>query len=252
VRWLREGPISTPTGRLFRGPPGYRAVSPWGPVAAIAVAAIVEGLSLLGTRFLADTAGTGDLPAMAISQALGVVLIVAASALLGGRPRDVLALHAPAGGWRSYAVAVLAMTLLRIVAGLLLYFAVTLSAGGLDPLADWQRDQGLLQSADVALLMVVLAVGAPLSEELIYRGFLLSALARTRLGFWGAALVVTAVWTALHDYSAFGVVGVFTMGLVLSWLLWRTGSLRVAIFCHALNNALVLVAHQLISLPVSP
>jgi membrane protease YdiL (CAAX protease family) len=100
--------------------------------------------------------------------------------------------------------------------------------------------------------MVVLAIGAPLSEELIYRGFLLSALARTRLGFWGAALVVTAVWTALHDYSAFGVVGVFMMGPVLSWLLWRTGSLRVTIFCHALNNALALVAHQLITLPVSP
>ena len=122
------------------------------------------------------------------------------------------------------------------------------SAGGFDPTVDWQRDQDLLRSANLALLAGVLTVGAPLSEELVYRGFLLSALARTRLGFWGAALIATALWTALHDYSAVGFAGVFMIGLLLSWLLWRTGSLWVAILCHALHNSLALVAHQVIAL----
>ncbi|HEY1247117.1 MAG TPA: CPBP family intramembrane glutamic endopeptidase [Hyphomicrobiaceae bacterium] len=220
---------------------------------AIAVVAVVEGLRLAGRRILVANAGMDGPPALALSQALSVVLIVAASGLLGGRPRDVLALHAPVAGWRVYAAAVVAMALLRLLASFIvyaLYVAVALSAGSFDPVADWQRDQGLLQAVGLVPLLGVMAVGAPLSEELIYRGFLLSALARTRLGFWGAALVATVAWTALHDYSAFGVASVFMTGLVLSWLLWRTGSLRVVIFCHVLNNALALVAHRLITLPL--
>ena len=33
----------------------------------------------------------------------------------------------------------------------------------------------------------------------------------------------------------------FLIGLFFSWLLWRTGSLRVPIFCHALYNTLIVV-----------
>ena len=35
------------------------------------------------------------------------------------------------------------------------------------------------------LALLVVGIGAPLSEELLFRGFLLSALARSRLGFAG-------------------------------------------------------------------
>jgi membrane protease YdiL (CAAX protease family) len=144
----------------------------------------------------------------------------------------------------------MAMVLFRVLSALVLalILALVLSAGSFDLTADWQRDQGLVATTDLSLQIGVIIVGAPVSEELLYRGFLLSALARTRLGFWGAALVATGLWTALHDYSAVGVVAVFTLGLFLSWLVWRTGSLRVAMYCHALNNGLVLAAHHLVPL----
>jgi membrane protease YdiL (CAAX protease family) len=74
----------------------------------------------------------------------------------------------------------------------------------------------------------------------------LSALAQTRLRFWGAALVSTALWTPLHEYSVLGLAKVFAGGLLFSWLLWRTGSLRVTIFCHALNNSLALLVLRLV------
>jgi len=97
---------------------------------------------------------------------------------------------------------------------------------------------------------MVVGVGAPLAEELLFRGFLLSALARSRLGFWGAAIVCSGLWTALHaGYSLAGVIEVFLIGLYLSWLLWRTGSLRVTLFCHGLYNALVLVVLLNVPLP---
>ena len=65
----------------------------------------------------------------------------------------------------------------------------------------------------------------------------------------GAALS-TALWTALHaNYSAVGIAEVFVIGVFFSWLIWRTGSLRVAIFCHALYNSLIVVALRYVPLP---
>ena len=65
------------------------------------------------------------------------------------------------------------------------------------------------------------------------------------MGFWGGALITTGLWTALHaGYSTAGIVEVFLIGLFFSWLLWRTGSLRVAIFCHALYNSLIVLVLQ--------
>jgi membrane protease YdiL (CAAX protease family) len=89
-----------------------------------------------------------------------------------------------------------------------------------------------------------------LSEEMLFRGFLLSALARTRLRFWGAAIIATVLWTAMHaGYSLVGILEVFLIGMFFSWLLWRTGSLRVAIVCHAVYNSMVVVALRFIELP---
>jgi membrane protease YdiL (CAAX protease family) len=97
--------------------------------------------------------------------------------------------------------------------------------------------------------VAVVGLGAPLSEELLFRGFLLSALTRP-LGFWGAALLANAPWTALHwGYSSVGLTQVFVIGLFFSWLLWRTGSLRVPILCHAAFNGLVLLVLRYVDLP---
>src|SRR5262245_60819149 len=107
-----------------------------------------------------------------------------------------------------------------------------------------------LLSAEWALALAVVGLGAPLSEELLFRGFLLSALARSRLGFARGALVTTSLWTALHaGYSLAGILEVFTIGLFFSWLLWRTGSLRVPIVCHALYNALIVLVLRYVPLP---
>ena len=94
------------------------------------------------------------------------------------------------------------------------------------------------------LAAAVIGIGAPLSEELLFRGFLLSALAQTRLGFWGAAADFDGACgqpcTPATPRSASSRCSL--IGLFFSWLLWRTGSLRVAIFCHALYNSLIVLA----------
>jgi len=78
---------------------------------------------------------------------------------------------------------------------------------------------------------------APVSEELLFRGFLLPALAQSRLGFWGGAILTDALWTGLHAAQGnLAMVSHFLTGLMLSFLLWRTGSIRTVIFGHALSN----------------
>jgi hypothetical protein len=95
----------------------------------------------------------------------------------------------------------------------------------------------------VALAAVILA---PLWEELTFRGFLLSALAKSRLGYWPAAAISSGLWTLLHwGYSWPGLVSVFLAGIGLSWIMKRTGSMAAVVIAHSVINAfsLVIVYH---------
>ena len=165
--------------------------------------------------------------------------------MFGGRLREVLALHAPAGGWRSYAAALAVLAVLQFALSAVQYW----TRDG-DLYTDLRPFVDLARGQDWAIAAAVIGIGAPLSEELLFRGFLLSALAQSRLGFWGAAVVSSGIWTSLHaGYSAAGIFEVFMVGLFFSWLLWRTGSLRVPIFCHAVYNSLIVLALRFVELP---
>ena len=100
----------------------------------------------------------------------------------------------------------------------------------------------MIQGSLWPLTALGVGLGAPLSEELLFRGFVLSALAKWRYGFWPAALLVNTAWTAFHfGYSAVGMLEVFVGGIYLSWLLWRSGSIWLPIICHAATNSVFLV-----------
>jgi membrane protease YdiL (CAAX protease family) len=213
-------------------------------------ASILGSILALGTSFVAGGAspGTGQqdmnaLATLAIWQATTVILTLLACLLFGGRPREVLSLRAPRVP-RAYLKAVLLMAVLQVVVSAVQYlFFPQDMYGDLRPIVRLFGDQWVL-----ALLVV--GVGAPLSEELLFRGFLLSALARSRLRFAGAALVTTFLWTALHaGYSVAGLLEVLLIGLFFSWLLWRTGSLLVPIFCHAFYNTLIVIVLRYVPLP---
>ena len=107
-----------------------------------------------------------------------------------------------------------------------------------------QRDlapiRKMIDSAPLWIAFVALAIGAPLSEELLFRGYLLHRLVQTRLGFWASALIANTGWTLLHfNYSWLSLADVFLAGLLFSWALWRTKSIWVPIAFHAIYNATV-------------
>ena len=258
-----RGDLFRSQSTLLRGPPAYQPRTPWRPGWAVLAAVGIVGLSILaglvllkllgGGEAMLDVPGRQDAAAeasaglrfFAIWQAGVVVLTVLASVLFRGRMRDVLALQTVAGGWRSYAGALLILAVLQVALS-----GVQYMTSPRDLYADLRPFVELVRGPNGVLAAAVIGIGAPLSEELLFRGFLLSALAQTRLGFWGASLVSTALWTSLHiGYSAVGIIEVSIIGLFFSWLLWRTGSLRVAIFCHAVYNSLIVLALRLVDLP---
>jgi membrane protease YdiL (CAAX protease family) len=115
---------------------------------------------------------------------------------------------------------------------------------------DLRPFQELLKGDAVYLMLSVIMIGAPLSEELLFRGFLFSGLAKSRLGLAGTAVLTTLLWTGLHaGYSAFGLIEVLGIGLYFSWLLIRTGSVWVTIFCHAVYNSIVALALLVFTVP---
>lgn len=168
-------------------------------------------------------------------------IIVIAAILLAARPWGLwatLRLGTPAGGWRLYAYAIAAML---PVLGLINGFSYLVAPKEL--FNDFNFFSDLARGSHIVTTALAIGAGAPLSEELLFRGFLLSALAATRIGFWPAAILATLAWTALHfTYSWVGMLEVFVIGLYFSWLLWRTGSLWPALFCHALYNSSLLAA----------
>ncbi len=79
---------------------------------------------------------------------------------------------------------------------------------------------------------------APLTEELLFRGLLQKSLAN-RMPQYAAILIAAAIFGAIHlDFYAFP--ALFVMGAVFGYLYYRTGSLRVNILLHMLNNGAAL------------
>jgi membrane protease YdiL (CAAX protease family) len=93
--------------------------------------------------------------------------------------------------------------------------------------------------ADGALWLLVIAfsVAAPMWEEIFARGFLYRGWSESKLGVAGAIFLSSLAWTALHlqyDWFFFG--EVFSIGLLLGYLRYRTHSTWLTIVLHGINN----------------
>ena len=188
----------------------------------------------------------GILPAGLITAAVAYGL----ARIGGGRPVSVLCLRWPKlglGGWTLTLIAFLVIVYgFAALAVMLVGIDLSQYTPGPNGQSPDTGSAGLVKEAlfDLANEPLFWAawpsvtIGAPLSEELIFRGQLFAALAQSRMGTIGAAIVTSAGWALLHATEPwFTVVVIFVMGLTLSFLLVRFGSLWITIICHALWNA---------------
>jgi membrane protease YdiL (CAAX protease family) len=98
------------------------------------------------------------------------------------------------------------------------------------------------------LILVTAAISAPFAEEVFFRGFLFGLYRRTQ-PLWVAYLVPALIFAVLHlepgrmnvtQMAGLGI-GIFLLGLLLTWLYHRTGSLYPGMLAHAVNNATGLI-----------
>jgi membrane protease YdiL (CAAX protease family) len=119
-----------------------------------------------------------------------------------------------------------------------LVLSVAVSQLGIEPQGVKQVVKGL--TGNVLMSLLLLAVLAPLVEELVFRGLLFGWIA----GRWGGlpAWLVSSVAFAAAHYEPAHAVLVLPLGLLFGWLRWRTGSLVPSLVAHILNNAFALLA----------
>ncbi|KUO56547.1 MAG: hypothetical protein APF80_06685 [Alphaproteobacteria bacterium BRH_c36] len=247
-------------------PAPYAPLTNWSPLATIAAAAAILAISLLtayaGVGVYDWLVGLGTARAylageferlVAIRTAVHqtaidvtiIVLTFMAAGFFGSRPLDTLALRPPQAGVGAYWT-----SLLTVCAAAALWFGVLLSVYPQEVIRDVAPYRELMARELNWLMPPIYCLLAPVAEELLFRGFLFSALMKSRAGFYGAAIITSAFWAGLHfERSPLGIVQLFAFGMLLSWLLVKTGSLRIPILCHVLFNvglSIIVIAWQLL------
>jgi membrane protease YdiL (CAAX protease family) len=88
------------------------------------------------------------------------------------------------------------------------------------------------------LLVIAFAVAAPITEELMVRGFLYRGWSESALGPAGAVVLSSLVWTAMHAqyYDWFLFSEVMSIGLLLGCMRYRSNSTWLTIIMHGINN----------------
>ena len=251
---------------LIKGPPAYAPRTGWHALvaipAAIGIFLFSAAMGSLAASNLAEWFGLAPAPPpssdplsnqitpatliwILFVQTVMVTATVFACYFFQSRPIDVLALREPKPN--SF---VLLPSIIAVLAVVAIYSVLSVLIAPQELVKDIKPFINIINSDDLFLLVLAAVIGAPLSEEFLFRGFLLSALAKSKLGFVGAAFLTTCAWALLHsNYSMTGLGAVVTLGLTLSWLLWRTGSLWVPILCHAIYNGLVILILASIEFP---
>ena len=154
-----------------------------------------------------------------------------ASRWRGWRARDYLALTVPRRGELLFGIACLG--------ALLITFDVLTFASGRDVVPPFMRDAYLSarNSNALVLFFIAVAIVAPITEEIVFRGFLFRGLSASFLGVGGTLIVTSAAWTAMHVQYDWVILGqIFLIGLVLGWLRWASGSTLLTIVLHMLTN----------------
>ena len=208
-----------------------------GFLAVLVVAALgAAGLKLAGVKGVAATVATGVILSGAYLLVVGVVAVLARVRKVS-LPGAVGMRRLPVG--RLLVAAVSGALLGRLLAGVwgivIQTSGVKMTTTDLDPTTLFAPG-----AAGAVMLVILTVIIAPIAEEIVFRGVLLSALADR----WGVTVGIVgsaAVFSAIHLSLVAGP-ALFPFALILGWLFVRTKSLTVCIVTHALFNGVGLAA----------
>jgi uncharacterized protein len=104
------------------------------------------------------------------------------------------------------------------------------------------RTNGYHRATGVGVVVhfVLVAIAAPIMEELLFRGFMYRGLSTSRIGVAGAIAVTSVLWMVLHGGRGLeGNIDLVICGIALGVTRHLTGSTLVTIACHIANNAII-------------
>lgn len=95
------------------------------------------------------------------------------------------------------------------------------------------RDDGPFWALLLFALMIM--VGAPIVEEIAFRGMLFNALRKRGVGAAWTIIITAVVFSAFH-FEPIRFFLLLPIGLMYGWVRWKTGSLGAAMVAHGVNN----------------
>lgn len=104
---------------------------------------------------------------------------------------------------------------------------------------DWIETQNAhsasILNGNLVVAIIYTVVIAPICEELVFRGLMLTTL-NGKAPKWAAIIGVALIFGLIHSFPI-GFIYAFSLGIVLGWLFYFTGSLLPCIIVHMLFNA---------------
>lgn len=98
-----------------------------------------------------------------------------------------------------------------------------------------QMEKMLVQYPVSSAFMI--AILAPIFEELLFRGMILKGMLNNGMKPWLAIGVSAFIFAFIH-FNPWQFVGAFLLGLILGWVYYKTQSLLNTMFLHFFNNSI--------------
>lgn len=239
--WETAGRMDLELSREGRRPPTPFPYSTWGPGAALAglffalsVQTVFAGIAVA----IENPAGGEDLSSVAsvVLQTIGALAFVAIPLVIATMGRVPLREALPRLGLRRFRRSAW-LYMLAAVGAYLVFAAAYVALVGEPEQEDIAESFGSLP-----FQIFLIAIAAPVSEEIFFRGMLFGGL-RRRMPRLPAALVSGVVFGGLHAFTGISAVPpLIVFGFVLALLYEKTGSIVPGILLHALNNSVALAA----------
>ena len=122
--------------------------------------------------------------------------------------------------------------------GLLNQFVLTGLLGRAPP-SPWDASAAMPAQTKLVFLLFG-ALGAPIAEEIFFRGYLFGKFMRA--GYVGFGIVFSSIlFGVVHFSDAYNVPSISLFGVCLAWMYHRTGSLLTPIAAHMVNNGIAIV-----------
>jgi sodium transport system permease protein len=210
--------------------------------------AILCGVLILVARFFATFAAnsfssaTPDFRSFATITVITLVALVATPALLmtvmlTSNPRKTLSLYWPR--WQMLPFAVLLAVLVHPVAAWLSIGIQELYPLSADAKEQLHRALAPLGEVPIWQQLLLIAVVPAICEELAFRGFILSGLRHT--GHRWVAIAASAVFFGITHSLLQQSLSAAILGLVIGYIVLRTGSLLTGVLFHLTHNGLMLL-----------